>query len=114
MTFRVGFEPNFQKEAELEIEENPVISTSESPQIFTTFSMNRGPTDEVLDILSTEESTLNLTASSFSDLTTAARIGIDWKGSSGFIENERSPFTIGDYLCAGWASNLRSSKKEIS
>jgi len=91
MTFRVGFELNFQKEAELEIEENPVISTSESPQIVTTFSMSRGPTDEVLDILSTEESTLNLTASSFSNLTTAAS-GIDWKGSSGFIENERSPF----------------------
>ncbi len=39
-----------------------------------------GPTGEVLDNLTTGANTLNFTASSFSDLTTVARIGLDWKG----------------------------------
>lgn len=82
----VGFELKFQKEAQLETEENPVISTSESPEIATTFSINRGPTGEVLDILTTEANTLNFTASSLSDLTTLARIGLDWKGEHYFYK----------------------------
>ena len=85
MNLKSDSSQKFQKEAQLEIEVDPVISTSESPEIATTFSMNREPTGEVLDILTTEANTLNFTASSLSDLTTLARIGLDWKGKLFFL-----------------------------